>query len=104
MPRFPLDSVERVGNWVSINEHCGDPSTFKILTTDTHKVIPRSSYRCVDVQDPYRRYPQGYPAIHASQCYQSQHTEFHDGMANPKNDAKLTYMGCALLFGILFQV
>ena len=42
---FPSDSEEKLGYWVGIAENCGDALTYKILTEDTLKVIPRSTVR-----------------------------------------------------------
>ena len=42
---FPSKTGERLGYWVGIHESCGDPLTYKILTADTQKVIPRSLVR-----------------------------------------------------------
>ena len=43
--RFPEESKEKLGYWVGISEHVGDALTFKVLTADTNKVIPRSTLR-----------------------------------------------------------
>jgi hypothetical protein len=40
---FPSKSCEAKGNFVGISEHVGHATTFKILTTNTKKVIHRSS-------------------------------------------------------------
>jgi hypothetical protein len=42
---FPLESREAKGHFVGISEHVGHAMTFKILTTDTKKVIHRSGVR-----------------------------------------------------------
>jgi hypothetical protein len=42
---FPSESREAKGHFVGISEHVGHAMTFKILTTDTKKVIHRSGLR-----------------------------------------------------------
>jgi hypothetical protein len=42
---FPSESVEKKGRWVGIEEYVGDALTYRILTDDTNKVIPRSAIR-----------------------------------------------------------
>ena len=45
---FPSDSTEAYGRFVGISENVGHDMTFKILTSDTNKVINRSNVRPAD--------------------------------------------------------
>jgi hypothetical protein len=48
---FPSESREKVGHIVGISEHCGHAMTWKILTTDTKRIIFRSLVRPVSPSD-----------------------------------------------------
>ncbi len=52
---FPSESTEGLGHIVGISEHVGHALTWKILTSDTHKVIYRSQVRPVDATDANNR-------------------------------------------------
>ena len=52
---FPSESKEGVGYIVGISEHVGPMMTWKVLTSDTHKVLYRSQVRPYDSQDPNLR-------------------------------------------------
>ena len=54
-PGFPSESREGVGYIVGISEHVGNALTWKILTSDTKKVIYRSQVRPFTDQDPNLR-------------------------------------------------
>ena len=49
---FPSESKEALGYFVGLSPNCGHAMTFKVLTADTHHVIPRSLVRPAD--DPKR--------------------------------------------------
>jgi hypothetical protein len=49
---FPSESKEATGYIVGISEHCGPALTWKILTSDTHKIIYRSQVRSCSDADP----------------------------------------------------
>ena len=40
---FPSDTVEKRGRFVGVAENVGHIMTFRILTDDTRKIIPRSN-------------------------------------------------------------
>ena len=48
---FPSDTREGHGHFVGISEHCGHAMTFKILTSDTNKIIYRSAVRSAETPD-----------------------------------------------------
>jgi hypothetical protein len=48
---FPSESREAVGHIVGISEHCGHAMTWKILTTDSKRIIYRSLVRPVSPSD-----------------------------------------------------
>ena len=50
-PGFPSESREKAGHIVGISEHVGHALTWKILTSDTKKVIYRSKVRPFTVDD-----------------------------------------------------
>jgi Reverse transcriptase (RNA-dependent DNA polymerase) len=52
---FPSDSREAVGHIVGISEHVGNALTWKILTSDTKKLIFRSQVRPYDSEAPNYR-------------------------------------------------
>ena len=45
---FPSESTEAYGHFVGISENVGHAMTFKILTSDTNKIIHRSNVRPAD--------------------------------------------------------
>ena len=45
---FPSETTEGHGHFVGISEHVGNTMTFKILTSDTNKIIHRSSVRSAE--------------------------------------------------------
>ena len=49
--KFPSETVEGHGYFVGISEHVGNTMTFKILTSDTNKVIYRSGVRSAEGLD-----------------------------------------------------
>jgi hypothetical protein len=49
---FPSESSEGIGHIVGISEHCGHAMTWKVLTSDTNKVIYRSLVRPFSASDP----------------------------------------------------
>jgi len=49
---FPSDTKESFGYFVGLSTHCGHAMTFKVLTSDTNKIIQRSQVRPAD--DPAR--------------------------------------------------
>lgn len=49
--KFPSEIVEGQGHFVGISEHVGNTMTFKILTSDTNKIIYRSCFRSTETFD-----------------------------------------------------
>ena len=58
-PRFPSETVEGHGHFVGIAESVGNAMTFKILTSDTNKVIFRSVVRSAETFDKNQRAEMG---------------------------------------------
>ena len=58
-PKFPSETVEGHGHFVGISEHVGNTMTFKILTSDTNKVIYRSVVRSAESFDRNHRAEMG---------------------------------------------
>ena len=56
---FPSETREGHGHFVGISEHVGHAMTFKILTSDTNKVIYRSSVRSAESNHPNLRAKMG---------------------------------------------
>ena len=57
--KFPSKTVEGHGYFVGISEHVGNMMTFKILTSDTNKVIHRSIIRSAESFDKNHRAEMG---------------------------------------------
>ena len=57
--KFPSEIVEGHGHFVGISEHVGNIMTFKILTSDTNKVIYRSVVRSAESFDRNHRAEMG---------------------------------------------
>ena len=49
--KFPSETSERHGYFVGISENVGNFMTFKILTSDTNKIIHRSVVRSAEGND-----------------------------------------------------
>ena len=58
-PRFPSETVEGHGHFVGIAESVGNFLTFKILTSDTNRVICRSAVRSAETFDKNQRAEMG---------------------------------------------
>jgi hypothetical protein len=50
-PSFPSDTTEEKGNFVGFGETVGDAMTFKVLTTESKKILYRSNVRSAEKND-----------------------------------------------------
>ena len=57
--KFPSETVEGHGHFVGISEHVGNVMTFKIITSDTNKVIYSSVVRSAESFDRNHRSEMG---------------------------------------------
>ena len=62
---FPSETIEGHGHFVGISEHVGNVMTFKILTSDTNKIIYRSVVRSAESFDRNHRSEMGRNDHHA---------------------------------------
>ena len=62
--KFPSETVEGHGHFVGISEYVGNIMTFKILTSDTNKVIYRSVVRSAKSFDRNHRAEMGIKETH----------------------------------------